>query len=59
MCKVQLHVVLSLQYRMIVTVFTCARELLGRRGKQQFIGHIPGPGTAGDARLLVAALHPV
>lgn len=39
--------------------FTCACELLGRRGEQQLVGHVTRPGTAGDARLLVAALHPV
>lgn len=41
------------------SMFTCAGELLGRRGEQQFVGHVTGPGTAGNARLLVAALHPV
>lgn len=40
-------------------MFTCAGELLGRRGEQQFVSHVTGPGTAGNARLLVAALHPV
>lgn len=40
-------------------MFTCAGELLGGRGEQQFVGHVAGPGTAGDARLLVATLHPV
>lgn len=42
-----------------VLVFTCAGELLGGRSEQQFVGHVPGPGAAGDARLLVAALDPV
>lgn len=40
-------------------MFTCAGELLGRRGEQQLVCHVTGPGTAGDAGLLVAALHPV
>ena len=39
--------------------FTCACELLGRHGEQQLVGHVARPGTAGDARLLIAALHPV
>lgn len=40
-------------------MFTCAGELLRRRGEQQFVGHVTRPGTAGNARLLVAALDPV
>lgn len=38
---------------------TCAGELLGRCGEQQFVSHITRPGTACNAGLLVAALHPV
>lgn len=40
-------------------VFTCAGELLRRCGEQKFVSHITGPSTAGNARLLVATLHPV
>ena len=40
-------------------VCTCAGELLGRRGQQQFPLHVIGASTAGDARLLVPTLHPV
>lgn len=41
------------------SVSTCAGELLGRRGEQQFVGHVARARAAGYARLLVAALHPV
>lgn len=37
---------------------TLAFELLGRCGKQKFALHVRGSGTAGNARLLVASLHP-
>lgn len=39
--------------------FTCAGELFGGRGEEQFVGHVAGPSTTGNAGLLVAALHPV
>ena len=34
-------------------------KLVGGRGEQQLALHAAGAGAAGDARLLVAALHPV
>ena len=37
---------------------TLAFKLPGRRGKEQFAFHVRGPGTAGNARFLVACLHP-
>lgn len=37
---------------------TLAFKLLGRRGEEQLALHVWGPGTAGNARLLVACLHP-
>lgn len=40
-------------------MFTCAGKFLGWRGEQQFVSHVARPGTAGDAGLLVTALHPV
>lgn len=40
-------------------VFTCAGELLGGRGQQQLVCHVTWPSAAGNAGLLVAALHPV
>lgn len=41
------------------SVFTCTGELLGGCSEEQFVSHVTGPGAAGYARLLVAALHPV
>lgn len=38
---------------------TCAFKLLCRRGEQQFALHAVRAGTAGDAGLFVAGLHPV
>lgn len=38
---------------------TCAFKLLCRRGEQQFTLHAVRAGTAGDAGLFVAGLHPV
>lgn len=38
---------------------TCTLELVGGCGEQQFTLHAPRPSAAGDARLLVTALHPV
>lgn len=35
-----------------------AFKLLGRRGEEQLALHVWGPRTAGDARFLVACLHP-
>lgn len=40
-------------------MLTCAGEFLRGRGEQQFVRHVTRPGAAGNARLLVAALHPV
>lgn len=59
MCEVRKLCVSRHIYLLVLKAFTCACELLGRRGEQQLVGHVTRPGTAGDARLLVATLHPV
>lgn len=40
-------------------MLTCAGEFLRGRGEQQFVRHVTRPSAAGNAGLLVAALHPV
>lgn len=37
---------------------TLAFKLLGRRGKEQLALHVWGPSATGNARFLVACLHP-
>lgn len=37
---------------------TLAFKLLGRRGEEQLALHVWGPRTAGNARFLIACLHP-
>ena len=42
-----------------VLLLTFALEAVERCGEQQAVGHVRGSGTAGDARLLEASLHPL
>lgn len=55
MLSVSVIVSVCLRQRML----TCAGEFLRGRGEQQFVRHVTRPGAAGNAGLLVAALHPV
>lgn len=43
----------------LLSPLTLTLKLLGRRGEQQFSLHALRASAAGDARLLVASLHPV
>lgn len=44
---------------MLIMRLTFALEAVEGRGEQQAVGHVRWSGTAGDARLLEASLHPL